>query len=170
MLNDIRNTTIQPINPNATFQNQELKIVRPKIQKQPEQMEQLTAAVQGLTVSNLNTVPNTLYQTPTNLNRITLPQTPSKQVQRVPLQFPPSVEVKTQPSITSTIIPTNSNEPIVGLPTGLSKIYTRADLEAKGIKKDDLQAILKTMRAKISGNKPELIDRILETQNKLLNM
>jgi hypothetical protein len=90
---------------------------------------------------------------------------------KTPIKTPTAVTINNPVEVTSNIpipvtpIPTAGITPVVA---GSIQKYTREQLEAKGMKKENLQAILISLGAKKkTGNKPDLVNMILEIQQKL---
>lgn len=90
-------------------------------------------------------------------------------VTQPPINLYTNAETKIQPLIVNRPIQT-SIAPIIQTPRTLSentqiiKKYTSEELHEKKYTKPELQKILKERNLKVSGNKPELIIRILSNQ------
>jgi hypothetical protein len=162
---------IQKVNTDATFQkieknnliNSENLTDNNNI-KTSFKMDPLSNSVNSLDLnaSNLNTVNNEVYVTPANVDTLTLPSLPVTNVQKIPLTLPTNIIVPTAnvPMMFTTSAPTVTSTP---MSNAVSSNYTREQLT--GMKKPDLEAILLKMNKKKSGNKPDLIDRILGISN-----
>lgn len=87
-------------------------------------------------------------------------------VTETPIIKPPLL-IKTETGVTP-VVTTNIKTPVI-IQNPISEIhkYTESELTAKGMKKENLQAILKQLGGRITGNKDELVQRILQIQQKL---
>jgi hypothetical protein len=158
--------SVQLVNPNATFQK---KIEKNKnfLEKSNKnqiiensknfpKMQSLTDTVSSLNlnVSNLNTVISEPF-VPIQLGEIVLPTMPATQISQIPLELPPVITTKPIEAVPTRV---TIKTPVIAVLENKSN-YTREQLSA--MKKPELEAILTKMGVKKSGNKPELVDRIL---------
>jgi hypothetical protein len=162
-----------------------------KTTQSPKEMQALTSSINNLnlTASNLNTVQNDVFITPENVNTIVLPPEPHLKVKRIPLQLQipaqlpneekeiknerTNVREQKSPKTTKPKSPGGPKSPkqieqkeliSTTLTKAPTKIYTVEELNAKGMKKEQLQDILVNLGAKKTGNKAELVERILKFQ------
>jgi hypothetical protein len=161
------------------------------LKKDNSKMANLTASLQILSLSNFETSEpksdfNTeLFVNPINVGKISIPNLP-KTVLPVSPDLETITETKTvEPSITDIINTNTINTPQPIKPalqivkastistagqvmdTG-AHIYTLDELTKKGVTKPVLQEILIRLGGKKTGNKDELINRILELQKNVV--